>query len=260
VWTQNGNGSRCTGKERDTESGLDNFGARFYSSAQGRFSSPDPLVLSPELTNPQTLNKYSYAFNRPTVLVDLDGKWPGWYHHIIIEDTFGNLGSHAVAVLESASDWVDSVTAGNQDPKRAFMHAMSNGNTNETAAEAEQETNAYINSELSAAVALQLDYESQGGTGNSDGALTRFGHALHTVTDGTSPEHAGYQPWYCLVCPSAYAHHKAEEKSARSSNAADEEARYLAHIEAARLWRLYQAQLDAERKKKNQECKDDPCK
>ena len=250
---------KFTGKERDAESGLDNFGARFYSSAQGRFSSPDPLVLSPELTNPQTLNRYSYAFNRPTVLVDSDGKWPGWYHHIIIEDAFGNLGSHAVAVLESASDWVDSVTAGNQDPKRAFMHAMSNGKTNQKSEEAEQETNAYINSELSAAVALQLDYESHGGTGNSDDALTRFGHALHTVTDRTSPEHAGYQPWYCLVCPSAYAHRRAEEKSARSSNAADEEARYLAHVEAARLWREYQLRLEAERTKQRLECKDHPC-
>jgi RHS repeat-associated protein len=32
-----------TGKERDAESGLDYFGARYYSSSMGRFSSPDPL-------------------------------------------------------------------------------------------------------------------------------------------------------------------------------------------------------------------------
>jgi RHS repeat-associated protein len=70
---------KFTGRERDTESGLDDFGARFYSSALGRFSSPDPLVLSREISDPQTLNKYSYAFNRPTVLVDPDGEWPGWY-------------------------------------------------------------------------------------------------------------------------------------------------------------------------------------
>ena len=33
--------SRYTGKERDTESGLDNFGARYDSSSLGRFMTPD---------------------------------------------------------------------------------------------------------------------------------------------------------------------------------------------------------------------------
>jgi len=34
------------GKERDAETGLDYFGARYYSAAQGRFVSPDPLMAS----------------------------------------------------------------------------------------------------------------------------------------------------------------------------------------------------------------------
>jgi RHS repeat-associated protein len=33
-----------TGKERDTESGNDYFGARYYASSMGRFMSPDPLL------------------------------------------------------------------------------------------------------------------------------------------------------------------------------------------------------------------------
>jgi RHS repeat-associated protein len=37
---------KFTGKERDTETGLDYFGARYMSSAQGRFTSPDPSNLS----------------------------------------------------------------------------------------------------------------------------------------------------------------------------------------------------------------------
>jgi len=32
---------RYTGKERDTESGLDYFGARYYGSNMGRWMSPD---------------------------------------------------------------------------------------------------------------------------------------------------------------------------------------------------------------------------
>ena len=34
------NESRSTGKERDTESGLDYFGARYYGLSMGRFMSP----------------------------------------------------------------------------------------------------------------------------------------------------------------------------------------------------------------------------
>jgi len=37
--------SRCTGKERDAESGLDNFGARYYASNMGRWMSPGNRVI-----------------------------------------------------------------------------------------------------------------------------------------------------------------------------------------------------------------------
>src|SRR5437879_1177540 len=191
---------KFTGKERDAESGLDDFVARFCSSALGRYSSPDPLVMSRQITDPQSLNKYSYAFNRPTVLVDPDGEWPGWYHHVIIQDTFGNLGAHAVSVLEAASDWVDSVTAGNQAPNRAFMPAMSDGTINESgwsSRTAHKQLHQFRTPERSRCATCIRG--PRGGKGDSDDALTHFGHALHTVTDRTSPEHTGYQPWYCLV-------------------------------------------------------------
>ncbi len=67
--------SLFTGKERDTESGLDYFGARYYASNMGRWTSPDPLNLTDErLLNPQTLNKYGYAANNPLKYIDPDGK------------------------------------------------------------------------------------------------------------------------------------------------------------------------------------------
>ena len=37
---------KFTGKERDSESNLDNFGARYDSSAMGRWMSPDRLNLT----------------------------------------------------------------------------------------------------------------------------------------------------------------------------------------------------------------------
>ena len=67
-----------TGKERDTESGNDYFEARYYSSAMGRFMSPDwsakeePVPYA-KLGDPQTLNLYSYVENGPLNRVDADG-------------------------------------------------------------------------------------------------------------------------------------------------------------------------------------------
>jgi len=40
-----GDAGEFTGKERDQETGLDYFGARYYGSALGRFTSPDPIVI-----------------------------------------------------------------------------------------------------------------------------------------------------------------------------------------------------------------------
>jgi RHS repeat-associated protein len=67
-----------TGKERDTESGNDYFGARYYSSNMGRFLSPDwsakeePVPYA-TMDNPQSLNLYSYVQNNPLSHVDSDG-------------------------------------------------------------------------------------------------------------------------------------------------------------------------------------------
>ena len=66
--------SRYTGKERDTESGLDYFGARYYSSNMGRFSSPDPGgLLFQNPADPQSWNMYAYARNNPLSNVDPTG-------------------------------------------------------------------------------------------------------------------------------------------------------------------------------------------
>jgi RHS repeat-associated protein len=61
---------KFTSKERDAETGLDYFGARYYSSTQGRFTSVDPLMASARTGNPQTWNRYSYTWNNPINLID----------------------------------------------------------------------------------------------------------------------------------------------------------------------------------------------
>ena len=65
--------SRSSGKERDAETGLDFFLARYYSGAQGRFLSVDPENAGAKLKNPQSWNAYAYALNNPLRYVDPDG-------------------------------------------------------------------------------------------------------------------------------------------------------------------------------------------
>jgi RHS repeat-associated protein len=66
---------KFTGKERDTESGLDYFEARHYASTLGRFMSVDPVVITPERkVDPQQLNRYAYVRNNPLRLVDPTGE------------------------------------------------------------------------------------------------------------------------------------------------------------------------------------------
>jgi RHS repeat-associated protein len=82
---------KFTGKERESETGLDYFLARYYSSAQGRFTSPDEFkggIVDPftgqqvgqpgplpyaDIADPQTLNKYAYVRNNQLRYVDPDG-------------------------------------------------------------------------------------------------------------------------------------------------------------------------------------------
>jgi RHS repeat-associated protein len=71
VIANSNNRYKFTGKERDSESGLDNFEARYDSSSLGRFMSADPL--GGHLENPQSLNKYAYALNNPINLTDPTG-------------------------------------------------------------------------------------------------------------------------------------------------------------------------------------------
>jgi len=71
-----------TGNERDQESGNDYFPARYYASSAGRFLSPD-WSADPEpvpyasLSNPQSLNLFSYVANNPLSVIDESGHQQG---------------------------------------------------------------------------------------------------------------------------------------------------------------------------------------
>ena len=70
--TADGLTHKFTGKEGDAElvssamQGLDYFGARYFSGAQGRFTSPDPVWVNvARLLDPQRFNLYAYGRNNP---------------------------------------------------------------------------------------------------------------------------------------------------------------------------------------------------
>jgi RHS repeat-associated protein len=63
-----------TEKERDLESGLDYFGARYYANPLGRFTGADAFMKDSNVTDPQSWNKYAYVRNNPLKFIDPDGE------------------------------------------------------------------------------------------------------------------------------------------------------------------------------------------
>jgi RHS repeat-associated protein len=75
---------KFTGKERDGESSLDYFGARYYSNGLGRWvsadwsSTPIPVPYA-DFADPQSLNLYNFVGGNPASKADPDGHdWPSW--------------------------------------------------------------------------------------------------------------------------------------------------------------------------------------
>jgi RHS repeat-associated protein len=66
---------KFTGKERDQETGLDYFGARYYGARIARFTTVDPIYTwRDNLLDPQRWNRYAYSLNNPLRYVDPDGR------------------------------------------------------------------------------------------------------------------------------------------------------------------------------------------
>ena len=102
---------KFTQKERDTESGLDYFLARYYSSAQGRFTSTDPIMItSDRLLDPQQINLYGDTRNDPLNLLDPTGETIDFER-----DKNGNLTKKG---KEDQAQYQAYVASLNKDPKK----------------------------------------------------------------------------------------------------------------------------------------------
>ncbi len=98
--SSSGNHYKHTGKERDTESGFDDFAARFYTSNYGRFlSADDSKYMHP--ADPQAFNLYSYVANNPINAMDPTGHspnsepWAYLIHNTLPEGGGGAAGAGA---------------------------------------------------------------------------------------------------------------------------------------------------------------------
>jgi RHS repeat-associated protein len=203
---------KFTGKERDSESGLDNFGARYNASTIGRFMSPDPIhIMKQKFADPQQWNMYAYVRNNPLRLVDNNGKWPTDIHNQIIDKAFPGLSPRQRAVLKSASSAMDGILNGGQSKSNAYQHSMRA--PNESPATAKQETQNFIKTEEHLAQVDQKTTPTNTSDIN-DKSLYMFGNAAHTVADGTSPEHVDAQgnpmPWNPLSPSGVEAHIEGE--------------------------------------------------
>lgn len=102
------NNYKFTGKERDSETGLDYFGARYYENGLGRWMTPDwaakpEAVPYSDLYDPQSLNLYSYVRNIPSSNADADGHCPTCdeLEEVVVEEVVSH-PKVAQAVVETA--------------------------------------------------------------------------------------------------------------------------------------------------------------
>jgi RHS repeat-associated protein len=113
-------GPRCSSKERDAETGLDFFGARYMSSAQGRFTSPDEPFADQDPADPQSWNLYGYVRNNPLKFTDPTGR------DCIYTNTFDERAGTVQVETGSCSQKGGTYVAGTIDPKSLTYDRNSN--------------------------------------------------------------------------------------------------------------------------------------
>lgn len=115
-----------TGYQMDEVGELYFAQARRYDANLGRFISED--ILKGFIDAPFTLNHYGYCWNRPLVLIDLDGMWPQWIETVakvvtvtvavaavaavVVTATVATGGAAAVALSVAAGAAVGGVVNG----------------------------------------------------------------------------------------------------------------------------------------------------
>ena len=182
-----------TGKERDSESGNDYFGARYYASVVGRFLIPDPLnpvrssqkVLAQFLDDPQNWNKYSYGLNNPIRYTDTSGNFTGKDHIAMEMTALKQLGysDRAASIAAKADARMDNFH--NMASGVPFLHhfvgTSENPQHGEQADHSDKATAEGAATEFINGKELQAAGQALGG--NTTEALEALGQATHTAQD-----------------------------------------------------------------------------
>ena len=186
-----------TGKERDTESGNDYFGARYYASTTGRWMSPDwsakaePVPYA-KLDNPQSLNLYSYVGNNPLSRNDPDGHYTcadsgkcDSVNDKAFQGRLNNLKTAQGSFKEGSNEYnkigkVLSAYGGAGDTKTANGKTVSIGFSG--GANTGGETRAIDKGTIGVSLASNFSEQS---SGNNIGTTVLVGHEGQHVVDGT---------------------------------------------------------------------------
>jgi RHS repeat-associated protein len=133
-----------TGKERDSESGLDYFIHRHYASTMGRFMQPDPAgMMAVDIRSPQTLNRYAYVLNNPLSFTDPFGLDCAYLNSSGTGVEKGGIDQHSSSgeCAKTGGYWVEgsvtNVSIGG-DAETVSLTGTTNGNTNNTSASYQQ--------------------------------------------------------------------------------------------------------------------------
>jgi len=181
---------KFTGKERDTESNLDNFGARYFTSNMGRFMTPDwatrPTAVPYALFgDPQSLNLYTYVRNDPVTRADADGHC--WMKLFRICST-GSM--NAQANTDEAQNTIDTKPPTPAVPPQAFDDAHVNDLTvRQVANVVANENNSVTPGTSSPETLQQAKTEQANAVMNADytyGANRQ--NVTHTAPDTVSPQ------------------------------------------------------------------------
>ena len=184
--TINDNDSRFLDKQKDVETDLHYFGARYFDAGIGRFTKVDPVGISEsDITNPQRFNRYAYSLNNPYKYIDPNGKWPTKVkrvHSLSINRVLSHISELDRSIISEQQISMDA----DQSSAGAYKHAMSA--PGQLPYEAWEKANKFVHDEITTA----RDLEQRG---KHEEAFRHLGNANHTMQDSTSPAHKGFQEW-----------------------------------------------------------------
>ena len=166
-------------KEKDAETDLSYFGARYYTSDLSVWLSVDPMR-----DKYPSISPYTYCVNNPMKLVDPNGQWSKSVHHKMIKTAVNELvrdgyvskkdADAMIKGMQKGTNKADGFLNGNQRTSKSYMHYMRDPNV--PSKDAKSQAQDFVNDNIA-------DYKKTGD-------YEYLGLAAHTMMDAVCPAHA----------------------------------------------------------------------